>query len=404
MSSLRSNPLRFFLITASLGYFTLGFTNIITGSVLPLLETSFQVTHAASGLVLSFSAMGFFLASFLVIFLEGKIGYSRVIFSGAALFFSALALLLFARNFTWLLLAKTTMSFGGGLVETGIAVGVSQQSARRAGRVLNYSQALFAAGCILSPIVVSLFVSKSTSVLEAGNTTWQSPFFVAMGVSLLFLLFTLPLLLRGKAAIHESRGRGIGDAMTTFQNPLFWLTGVVIFLYVGAEVGASSWITSYVFETKNIPLAFASLFPSLLWVGLFVGRLLTGWLVEKWAYTTTLFFLITLALASSLLLFFARTPFWSTTAVLLLGFGFSGTFPTVQGILIHSIQPGNVFALSLFSALASAGAFAANLLIGKIGDLSGLSAAFVVILLFIFFQLLLTFGIQHALKTRHHSR
>jgi fucose permease len=72
-----------------------------------------------------------------------------------------------------------------------------------------------------------------------------------------------------------------------------WIMGAVLFLYVGAEFGLGSWISSYTRETAHAGVFASSLLAAGYWAALGLGRLLTGVYFARGHDASTLLLLAT---------------------------------------------------------------------------------------------------------------
>jgi fucose permease len=155
-------------------------------------------------------------------------------------------------------------------------------------------------------------------------TSWWKPFLIALFVSLLLLsfipfLYGIPFVGSDEKATHFRK--------EIFSKKIFWLIMVGVLLYVGYEIGFTSWLSSFMFESKGIEMRYASIFPALLWAGIFVGRLLAGIFVDKLGYELSLLMMVIIAFVSFGAALLLQSAIAIALAVVFAGFGFSGTFP-----------------------------------------------------------------------------
>lgn len=373
---------RIFSSVSSYAFFLFGFTSIILGSALPAIEKNFGIDHQMAGVLLSLPTITFMLSAIVVSFLSNRLGAFKLLASSIYFIAAGLVVLSLGRSFWLLLLGSMTLSFGTGSTETAIGIGVSNLNYRKPAGVLNLMHSLFALGSIIAPFLVAVFLVDYAS--------WWKPFFVALLATAILLFFT-PRLYKipytgttEKASIHRKE---------IFSRKIFWLVMAGVFLYVAYEIGFTSWLSSFAFESKGVELRYASIFPALLWTGIFLGRLLAGFLVEKLGYELSLLSMVTLALVSFTGALFATSPLWLAVAVVFSGLGFSGTFPTLQAILIARLERGIGFAIGLFTVAASLGGATANFFVGFLGQLFGIFAG----VTFILFLIVLEFVVALAI-------
>ncbi len=365
-----------FSLISSCGFFLFGFTSIILGSALPAIEKSFGIDHQIAGVLLSLPTLAFMLSAVFVSALSNKFGPFKLLAGGIVIITGGLTVLSIGRSFWLLLLESMALSFGTGTMETSIGIGVSGMNYRKPGGALNLMHSLFALGSIISPLIVAAFLVDYNS--------WWKPFFVALFggaflVAFAPLLFRIPFVGSNQKATHFKK--------EVFSKKVFWLILAGVLLYVGYEIGFTSWLSSFVFETKGIEMRYASVFPALLWTGIFIGRLLAGFFVDRLGYELSLLFMVSIAFVSFGAALLLSSPVTIGIAVVFAGFGFSGTFPTLQAILISTMKDGIGFAIGMFTVAASIGGAISNFFVGFLGHQFGMMAGVLFIMFLIFLEI-----------------
>jgi fucose permease len=155
------------------------------------------------------------------------------------------------------------------------------------------------------------------------------------------------------------------------------LGSVTLLLYVGAEVGISSWVVYYLQQRLGLsPVASASGL-SLLWIAILFGRFANSRLGKRFS-STTLVTVSGIAGAGGAVLFLFTDSAVGAYAVLIwIGLCLSGVFPNVMGEL-NNREPektGTVTAVMAMGAAVGAGLF--QWLVGYLAETFSLTAAFV---------------------------
>ncbi|OAA31746.1 hypothetical protein AT15_02665 [Kosmotoga arenicorallina S304] len=367
-----------FLFTTMGGFFNFGFSAIAFGSALPAIEKSLNIDHEKAGLILATSSLGFFSAAFFTMIFGKKLGAFKSLTLSMLINTVALFLITGARAFLWLFASYLLLNFGNGLLEIDSGVGASIIEKERRGSILNLMHSLYALGAILSPVLVSLFLKSESD--------WWMPFFIA-GLSNAFVFIFSIRLLPAKAGPTKKiedpemvKGSGKRDTV-------FWLIMIGVFLYVGYEVGFSSWLSAYIYDVKELDLRLAALFPSLLWLGLLVGRLLAGIFLERMGYSKSMLILTSISLFSFLGVLYAKSGIIMSLLVFGVGFGFSAMFPTLQAVLLRGSKLDAEISVSAFTFAASLGATFSSYIIGFVGKFFGLGAGILLILFMILLEM-----------------
>ena len=367
-----------FGLVASSSFLAFGFWMLITGSALPAIVSEFDISYTDAGILLSLPTFGFIFGAILCMTFVHKTGPFKLLSFALISVSLSLAWISASRVFWMLVLASVIMSVGSGLIETTVGVGVSSVRYKRTGGALNFIHSAYAIGAIVSPFVVALLLTTSDR--------WWVPFVLASALSMMVFLYSASLKISWAPAIRQSRKTEYGYLI---QQPVFWIAIIGVFVYVGYEVAFTSWLSAYVYDVKGITMRLSSIFPALLWAGLFVGRVMSGAFVERLGYAHSLLLLTSLSSISVVAVLFSKSPITLIIAVMISGIGFSGVFPTLQAIMIRSLNSAINEAISIFSIAASLGAAFANYAVGAIGDVFGLGWGVAFVFLLILIELVL---------------
>ena len=289
------------------------------GPFLPQISHGINASLDRAGLILSAIAAGYFVA----LPAGGEVGHRR-----GPHFLLIVAMVLDAAGFAWLAIASSLSASMCaavliGFAQSGIDVAVNALVAdlnrQRLSAALNYLHMMFGVGATLGPAIDGLAMARGISyrLTFAGGAG-------IIGV-LAASLFLAPRMesrpIDGEK--HELRALLI--------HPLIWAIALVLFLYVGAEVGVGAWLFSYLRHAAvPITVSIASAGVSIYWAGLIGGRLLGGVLAHRVPprRLATLGSLISTAGLVSLMLT-ASFPILAFPIVAIVGLGFGPIFPNM---------------------------------------------------------------------------
>jgi len=147
-------------------------------------------------------------------------------------------------------------------------------------------------------------------------------------------------------------------------------------LYVGAEIGQSTWLSVYFKRYLRAADAFAASSPSFMWVGIGIGRLAAAWVSANWRSETALICWTTaLAAASQSILLLTGGPGSGAAAAFALGLFLGPIFPTVvsRANAAHPEASGVVTAIVIAAGSLGAAIFPPT--IGWAADSIGLRPA-----------------------------
>jgi len=235
----------------------------------------------------------------------------------------------------------------------------------KSGSLLNLIHAFFALGSMVSPFVASYFISK--------QLPYTAFFFVIAGYTCIPFFFSNVLKIHIPQSKEGEKKEALKGVGVTLKNKYFWLICGAVFFYVGSEIGVFSWAPIYSTDKMHNSEELSSLLPSLFWIGLLIGRFLSAKWVDKVGH---LKWLKIVTLVGLPITFLAQNPVNSTFFLMIFiglsGFLHSSIFPTLQSLLVETIDKGLGFSLSLFAAFASFGSLTAGFVIGEISGYFGI--------------------------------
>ena len=235
------------------------------------------------------------------------------------------------------------------------------------GAPLNFLYAYFAVGVTLYPVAAGFILSLGVG--------WQRLF---QGLVLLFLAWAGAATLASLPDMKETEGL----RWSTFQEarrevPRLLVGSVVLnVLYVGAEVSLIGWVVYYLQKVfpGEVTVFRASRVLTYFWIGMVVGRVLTGVMVKRFGSFPLLISLVTgafLAWAGALAsprLFPAEVLFSAT------GIFFSGIFPIIASYSSRFSTRNTSLVFSLIFAGGGLGGAVFPLIVGVVAQWRGVQA------------------------------
>jgi fucose permease len=313
-----------FLALIYLAFISLGLPDSLLGSSWPLMHLSFGVPVGSAGFLAIIVSTGTILSSLLSHRLIRRFGTGAVMVGSVSLTAVALLGTSLAPSFWMLVVLAIPMGIGAGAVDSGLNAFVAKHYAAKH---MNWLHCFWGVGAMLGPILIS--------ALTKSGFGWRSGYFsIAMlQVALVaLLLFSLPMWRqfeprsaqettekKAKRAplLAPLRAAGAKYAMATF------------FLYVTVENSFILWGASYLVKVKdNLPEDAAG-WVSLFFVGITVGRALSGILSTKLDSEKLIRLGIFLVLGGIVVLLLPLPAVVAPAALLLIGFGLAPIFPAM---------------------------------------------------------------------------
>ncbi len=292
--------------------------SVITGLSASLLDIaeSFRIAPSRAGILYSLHFSGFLGFILLTLLVRGLRARLLLITATAGVYVGALLTAGLTPFFSLLAAALVLAGGAGGIIEshtTTLQVTTAVDEAE-AGRIVSVTQAFFALGALLAPVYLSLSQSF-------GSHQWRTLFIALSGISGIALI--VGFLLKPERFQHPPAQNG-----SIRWRPL--VRGcTAIALYVGAEVVIFGWVPTVMQLYHDVPPGRAKLAPTLFWIGILGGRLVTAQLTKRFSATTLLRVLTLTGAASSVLLVVVESEpqLWLSVAIAALSF--SGIWPLI---------------------------------------------------------------------------
>jgi fucose permease len=349
------------LFLAAFTVFGCAFT--IVGAALPQIIRTFRWSYALTGLVVSASAIGYFVSSFACGFLVERIAPRRVIIAGLLL--GAAGMALFARSPSpWVnLLLGLAIGLCQGAIEVVTNLEVVHMEAEGQSRIMNLVHSFFCVGAIAGPFAVGALV-------ESGLPVTLAVFAAAGGLAaVLALLFGLARFPRVQAARRPGEPRA-----HLFRQPLLVALSAFLLLYVGAELGVSTWVSEFFVTALGASASAGAFMVSLFWSGLLAGRLAISLAYHGTRQERVVLGLTVLAAASLVAALALRRPELVAAGIFLTGLGFSGLYPLVIAMVGTHFRTG--VALGAAATGGGIGSFTFPFVIAVLAQGLGIRAGF----------------------------
>ncbi|MBM3212275.1 MFS transporter, partial [Candidatus Poribacteria bacterium] len=339
----------------------------IIGATLPKIIREFQWSYVATGFVISASSLGYFVSTFVSGILLHRFSPKQVIVTGLLVqsvglaFFAATPIILF--NFIFGLL----MGLGQGGTEVIVNYAVIRIERSGQSRLMNFMHAAFSVGAILGPFAVS--------VLIASGSSWQAVYRAMSLASLIMagIFFKLPLSRLGETGKASEDRPGVFKML---KQPLLIMAFLILFLYVGTELGVSAWVAEYYVKILETSESIGALMVSIFWIGLLMGRLgLSGYRgIRQAEWLLSLSCTCTLALIFALLV---KGPWLVGFGFFIAGLGFSAIYPLVIAIVGQNFKHGQGVAVGVAATGGGIGSFAFPFIMSAISNRFGIRRGFI---------------------------
>ena len=254
-----------------LAFISLGLPDSLLGAGWPVIHQDMSVPISFMGIVSMVISGGTIVSSLLSDRLTKRLGTRAV--TVMSVFLTALALFGFSvsNQFWMLILFAVPYGLGAGAIDAALNNYVALYYTSKH---MSWLHCFWGVGTIVSPFVMSYALANS--VWNAGYRIVGA---IQLGIGLL-LLVTLPVWKKTNKPAEAACGESIGlFGALRIRGVPFLLLG--FFAYCAAEATAMGWASTFMVQTRGTSPEQAAQFASLFYIGLTVGRFLSGFIMNQ---------------------------------------------------------------------------------------------------------------------------
>ncbi len=325
------------IFAAILAIYVYGSIALLLGTILAPLAKQFELDDARASWLPLANAIGLIVASLVTGPIIDRKGKKTGLVGGLAGILMGLLGIALAPSYPLALAALVVLGLGGGMIVTGANALVSDLDVERRASNFNLLNLFFGLGGMTTP-----FLAANVLNITSANAIC---YFLAALVGFTFLVHATTGMPPPSGAV-QSVGRGYGQLLS---QPAFYLLSLQLFLYVGVEVGASTWLVKYLIgEPARLSERVAT---NILSFG-FAGGLLVGRVAASRVLTRVVEWKVTLV-ASMLIAITTRAMLQvqDQTAVIAIvfcaGVAMAPMFPTILAMV------GNTFTQNAAQAMGT---------------------------------------------------
>ena len=342
-------------------FFVSGASSVLMGNLMPFLREHYDISYAQAGFLLSLPSWGNIASIFITGYLPTFIGRRKTVLMTAV--WMAVAFLII------------TLGIGGSgalaaaCVMMGIARGgntnfsntmMSTLPGKKSAIGYNLLHGAFAVGAVLSPLVL-------IACTRGSNMGWKR---MTAGITVLCLI-QLAVYLRMNLP-GENITRSIKTVDRSFlKNKNFWLGAAILFFYISAEYAIVNWLVTYFKDTGILSAEVSQLMTSLLWVVIFIGRMIGAALVGKVSRKIILVVDGVGLLAFFLLVFFSRRELPIFLGIMGVGLFMATIYTSALALGTERIK-GNDLGVSTMILVGTTGGIITPAVVGMVAEQAGI--------------------------------
>jgi fucose permease len=305
-----------------LGFAVFGMIFTIAGAALPQIIRTFGWSYALVGAVLAASSIGYALSTFLCGYLAQRLAPKAILVSGLVI--GAISMSLFIRwPSPWLnLLLSLGIGLCQGALEMVSNLEVIHMERNGQSRKMNLLHATFCIGAIAGPAALGFILNAGYSMIAV--------FTVAAGllalIAVLFAMTRFPL-------IRQEVEDGKREGLRVLRQPFLLLVMAMLLLYVGVEIGVSSWVSEYFVKILGASASTGAYMVALFWTGLLIGRVAISYFYRGTRQELVMLGLASLSAVALLVVLLVRSTAAVASAIVLVGLGLSGFYPLAISVV-----------------------------------------------------------------------
>jgi MFS family permease len=323
-----------------LSYISLGLPDAVFSVGWPAMRVQWGQSVAAVGLITVVGTISAIASAYLSPYWVKRLGIGHVVALSATGMMGSLLGLVWAPSFAWAVLMSVPGGFCGGAVDVALNRMVAE---RLSAKHMNWLHGCWGIGASTGPLLMALALR--------GSGGWQSGVFIiaaCLGSMALLLWCTTRWWPAVSSPMSSASATYTPEALhqATHQQRMqraMWISPVLFFLYVSAELGTGLWAASILSEQRSLSLSQAGLWVSFYFGALTVGRFVVGLIAQRAGNRLLVRLGGLLALSGATLFAIPQLPAWLwLTGLMLMGAGCAPIFPSMMHETARRFSPDNM--------------------------------------------------------------
>ena len=264
------------LVIIYISFISLGLPDALLGGAWPMMYRQFHVPVSYAGIISMIISVGTIISSLQSDRLTRKLGAGKVTAISVGTTAAALFGFSISHSFIELCLWAIPYGLGAGSVDAALNnyVALHYKS-----RHMSWLHCMWGVGASVGPYILGYVMT--------GGKTWNSGYRVITMIQVvltMILVFSLPLW-KGRPMVSDETGEKV-QAKALSLKEVVQITGVkeiliCFFCYCALEQTTGLWASSYLTLYKGVPAETAASFASMFFIGITIGRAISGFITMK---------------------------------------------------------------------------------------------------------------------------
>ena len=302
-------------------YIGLGVPDSLLGAAWPAIYSELSVPVSYASFISSIISCGTVFSSLFSTRVIAKLGTPRVTVLSTSL--TAIALLGFScsHNFLWLCICGIPLGIGAGSIDTALN---NYVALHYTSMQINFLHCFYGVGVTISPYLMSLALSD--------NMNWRggyrTVFFIQLTIAALSVI-SLPIWKKVKQALPQEEPIRVLSLSQMLRRRKIWASCGVFLGISSLESTCLIWGSTYLSESVGMSADVAAALITFYFIGMTVGRLLSGLLTIKYSDWQIIFSGQAVIFVAIILLLMQTNAINTALGLFLIGLGNGPVFPNI---------------------------------------------------------------------------
>ncbi len=304
-------------------FISLGLPDSLLGSGWPKMQTTFHVPSSYAGYVSMTIAFMTIISALLNTKIIRRFHTKWIVI--ASILLTILGLLSFSVSSEYWMLFMFAIPYGLGAGAIDASVN-HYVATHYSGSAMNFLHCFYGVGAVISPYIMALALSRAR-----WNEGYRWTAFLQAGI-LLVCIISLPLWKKTEAASDEEDIRDSAGIKETLRVPGVVFTLIAFYAYCSGEATCFLWTPSYFAGTRPwLPDSLIASFGSLIFGGLMLGRLISGFISNRLGDRLLIRLGIAVELLGIILVAIPGTHYMcAAVGFVIIGMGMGPVYPSIQ--------------------------------------------------------------------------
>lgn len=357
----------FLLAVIYMSFISLGLPDSILGAAWPTMRLDINAPTSFAGTLYMIISAGTIVSSLMSDRLTKKLGAGKVTAFSVALTAAALFGFSVSRNMAMLCLMAVPYGLGAGAVDAALN---NYVALHYSSRHMNWLHCFWGVGTSVAPYIMSFCLSRGMG--------WRSGYRSVCVLQIILtalLLISLPLWKgrEGETDTPKSVRGGIFSMLKIKGVPLVLIS---FFCYCAAETSAGLWASTFLTDHRGIDAETAAMFASLFYIGITVGRFVSGFVSAKLGDTKMIFTgSAIMAVGIVMIMLPLPTDIFALSGLVITGLGCAPVYPAITHATPDNFgRENSQGVIGLQMASAYLGSMLMPPVFGLLSDKTGLGA------------------------------